>query len=137
MSQTWNTENLRDLVVRHAKAIDPKADLELWPEALAFQCAMAKSVIEEVEKLNKIAESVACRSDGRCQYAIDHGAEGLGHCPDGKCCMPQSEATVYIQRDHLQKAQKAPFLCRVEPTQRLADFVPLYTSQLILAGAKN
>ncbi len=29
-----------------------------------------------------------CRSDGRCQYAIDHGAEGLGHCPRGKCSMP-------------------------------------------------
>ena len=29
-----------------------------------------------------------CRTDGRCQYAIDHGAEGLGHCPEGKCCMP-------------------------------------------------
>lgn len=29
-----------------------------------------------------------CRTDGRCQYAIDHGAEGLGHCPTGKCCMP-------------------------------------------------
>ena len=29
-----------------------------------------------------------CRSDGRCQYAIDHGAEGLGHCPRGKCVMP-------------------------------------------------
>jgi len=29
-----------------------------------------------------------CRSDGRCQYAIDHGAEDLGHCPRGKCSMP-------------------------------------------------
>lgn len=29
-----------------------------------------------------------CREDGRCQYAIDHGAEGLGHCPRGKCAMP-------------------------------------------------
>ena len=29
-----------------------------------------------------------CRSDGRCQYAIDSGAEGLGHCPRGKCVMP-------------------------------------------------
>lgn len=29
-----------------------------------------------------------CRDEGRCQYAIDHGAEGLGHCPEGKCCMP-------------------------------------------------
>ena len=33
-----------------------------------------------------VAES--CRNDGRCQYAIDHGAEGLGHCPPGKCCIP-------------------------------------------------
>lgn len=29
-----------------------------------------------------------CRSDGRCQYAIDHDAEGLGHCPPSKCAMP-------------------------------------------------
>lgn len=29
-----------------------------------------------------------CRPDGRCQYAIDHGAEDLGHCPQGKCVMP-------------------------------------------------
>ena len=28
-----------------------------------------------------------CRDDGRCQYAIDHAAEGLGHCPEGKCVM--------------------------------------------------
>lgn len=28
-----------------------------------------------------------CRRDGRCQYAIDSGAEGLGHCPRGKCVM--------------------------------------------------
>ena len=29
-----------------------------------------------------------CRHDGRCQYAIDHDAEGMGHCPLGKCAMP-------------------------------------------------
>ncbi len=34
------------------------------------------------------AQPALCRTDGRCQYAIDHGAEGMGHCPDGKCCMP-------------------------------------------------
>jgi hypothetical protein len=34
---------------------------------------------------------------------------------------------VWIQPDHLQKAQKAPFLCRVEPHKR-DDFVPLYTT---------
>ena len=32
-----------------------------------------------------------CRDDGRCQYAIDSGAEGLGHCPKGKCVMPEQE----------------------------------------------
>ena len=37
------------------------------------------------------------------------------------------EPVAYIQRDHLQKAMASPFLCRVEPTQRLPDFVPLYT----------
>ena len=36
----------------------------------------------------RLAQPEQCRSDGRCQYAIDHGAEGLGHCPPGKCCMP-------------------------------------------------
>ena len=37
------------------------------------------------------------------------------------------EPVAWIQPDHLAKARVAPFLCRVEPTQR-ADFVPLYTS---------
>lgn len=32
---------------------------------------------------------------------------------------------VWIQPDHLAKARKAPYLCRVEPAQR-EDFVPLY-----------
>jgi hypothetical protein len=36
------------------------------------------------------------------------------------------EPVAWIQPDHLQKARVAPFLCRVEPTQRCADFVPLY-----------
>ena len=38
--------------------------------------------------LRELVGRATCRSDGRCQYAIDHGAEGLGHCPPGKCCMP-------------------------------------------------
>ena len=39
---------------------------------------------------------------------------------------PVQEPVAWIQPDHLQKARIAPFLCRVEPTQRFADFVPLY-----------
>lgn len=32
-----------------------------------------------------------CCTDGRCQYAIDSGAEGMGHCPKGKCVMPAQQ----------------------------------------------
>ena len=39
----------------------------------------------------------------------------------------QGEPVVWIQPDHLQKARIAPFSCRVEPTKRMLDFVPLYT----------
>lgn len=35
---------------------------------------------------------------------------------------------VWIQPNHLQKAKATPFMCRVEPTQRMKDFVPLYAS---------
>jgi hypothetical protein len=38
------------------------------------------------------------------------------------------EPVAWIQPDHLQKARVAPFLCRVEPTQRFPDFVALYTA---------
>lgn len=37
-----------------------------------------------------------------------------------------SKPIVWIQPNHLQQARKAPFLCRVEPTQGQPDFVPLY-----------
>jgi nicotinamidase-related amidase len=33
----------------------------------------------------------------------------------------------WIQRNHLEHAQREPSMCRVEPTKRLPDFVPLYT----------
>jgi len=40
--------------------------------------------------------------------------------------MSKSEP-VWIRPDDLQKAQRAPFLCRVEPNKR-DDFVPLYST---------
>jgi hypothetical protein len=39
----------------------------------------------------------------------------------------QAEPVAWIQSNHLQLAQRGPFSCRVEPTQRHPDFVPLYT----------
>jgi hypothetical protein len=50
---------------------------------------------------------------------------------------PEQSATVYIQSDHLLNAMQAPFLCRVEPTQRLPDFVPMYAAQPGTAGDKS
>lgn len=38
-----------------------------------------------------------CRDDGRCQYAIDHGAEGLGHCSP-KCVMPRDQVGALRQQ---------------------------------------
>jgi len=43
-------------------------------------------------------------------------------------------AIAYIQKDHLQKAMRAPFLCRVEPTKRLPDFVPICIAPAPAAG---
>ena len=40
----------------------------------------------------------------------------------------EQEPVAWIQPDHLQKARQAPFLCRVEPTKRMSDFVPIYTT---------
>lgn len=37
-----------------------------------------------------------CRNDGRCEYAIQSGAEVEGHCPNGKCAMPQPAAHLTI-----------------------------------------
>jgi hypothetical protein len=42
----------------------------------------------ELARVNARLAEQQCRPDGRCQYAIDSGAEGAGHCPPGKCCMP-------------------------------------------------
>ncbi len=58
------------------------ASLEGWDaarEALAATADLKDMILCHAEP---------CRDDGRCQYAIDHGAEGLGHCPEEKCCMP-------------------------------------------------
>ena len=44
-------------------------------------------IADAIDELTQPAQQ-QCRTDGRCQYAIDSGAEGMGHCPKGKCVMP-------------------------------------------------
>jgi hypothetical protein len=43
-------------------------------------------------------------------------------------CARQKATPVWIQRNHLENAQREPSMCRVEPTKRLPDFVPLYAA---------
>ena len=43
-----------------------------------------------------ITKAQPCRTDGRCEHAIQSGAEANGHCPDGKCAMPQPSAHLAI-----------------------------------------
>ena len=47
-----------------------------------------------------------------------------------RAALSQPEPVAWIQPDHLQKARVAPFLCRVEPTKRMSDFIPIYTQQV-------
>lgn len=43
-----------------------------------------------------MTDNTIFRDDGRCEYAIQSGAEGDGHCPAGKCSMPQPAAHLTI-----------------------------------------
>ena len=43
-------------------------------------------------------------------------------------------APVWIQSTHLEWARREPSMCRLEPTQRLPDFVPLYAASREWAG---
>ncbi len=46
----------------------------------------------------------------------------------GKDSLPVATPVVWIQRNHLKHAMAQPMFCRVEPTQRLPDFVPLFAA---------
>lgn len=58
-----------------------------WPGGKCLKCPWVPATPTAVQP-------AACRDDGRCQYAIDSGAEGLGHCPAGKCVMPATPTAV-------------------------------------------
>jgi hypothetical protein len=66
-------------------------------------------------------------------YDIDATGVPVGHIDlvidtlKAALAQQEQEPVAWIQPDHLQKARQAPFLCRVEPTKRMSDFVPIYT----------
>ena len=72
-----------------------------------------KNAIYAIKEALEQPEQV-CRDDGRCQYAIDSGAEGMGHCPKGKCVMPaQPEQEPVVWRNAAIRVGED--LCSVGP----------------------
>ena len=73
-----------------------KEAMKLALEALEDRTSLMKWQIAREALREALAEQPAqqCRTDGRCQYAIDSGAEGMGHCPKGKCVMPAQQEPV-------------------------------------------
>jgi hypothetical protein len=81
---------------------------------------MSNALLQQVlDVLQMIDES------GKINGAASHYLEQVMEAITNALEQPEQLATVYIQRDHLLNAMQAPFLCRVEPTQRLPDFVPM------------
>jgi hypothetical protein len=78
-------------VMRNAsEPLDPSVTYDPFKELMRRAYWMG---VEQALAAQPPAEPAAlCRQDGRCQYAIDHGAEGMGHCPVGKCAMSATDA---------------------------------------------
>ena len=77
-----------------------------------------KAAKQALERLRKYHHGNGFVEDAECIAALEATLAQKAE--------PVQEPVAWIQPDHLQKARIAPFLCRVEPTQRCADFVPLY-----------
>lgn len=85
-------EQLAEAQVENTRIIEAiRVALYNAEEVMDFdECTAMLVCMDDYHALEEqIEDSQLCRDDGRCQYAIDHGAEGMGHCPQGKCCMPR------------------------------------------------
>ncbi|MBK6587908.1 MAG: hypothetical protein IPG22_06290 [Acidobacteria bacterium] len=83
-SQEYNDSQKREVILRIAVEYCV-AQVPEFGTVLGIEEALAAT--DDLKDV-RLCHAEPCRDDGRCQYAIDHGAEGLGHCPEGKCCMP-------------------------------------------------
>jgi hypothetical protein len=109
------------------------------------QCTLHEAHVDAIHEWAERAKAAEAKLEQRCKGIPRRGCNYLAACDTvcSKCGkvhahhqmvaqfhaaqQPEPEPVAWIQPDHLQKARVAPFLCRVEPTQRCADFVPLYT----------
>lgn len=96
---------------------------ECEKEGLGLECIHLEPVVDGYPLWSGIpkAEPALNPAPGYCKHCRQYTIEEP---------LPAEpvEPVAWIQPDHLQKARRAPFLCRVEPTKRMVDFVPLYTS---------
>jgi hypothetical protein len=104
----------RDRLQRFADSVD-----ELGMEYERAGCDIAADGVCEALECCNVRTSALCPEQVQAQpeqdgSLIDEGSR-------------QQEPVAWIQSNHLEQAQREPFLCRVEPTPRLPDFVPLYT----------
>jgi hypothetical protein len=65
-------------------AAEMRCGLRICDEAID---QLEPTLAQQAEPVVEPVVEPVCRADGRCQYAIDVGAEDLGHCPKGKCVM--------------------------------------------------
>ena len=113
------------LIDRHA---DGWADVaKMMGEWLAANTPPAAPVPLTDEQARDMPDCWVVIKDGRIIATHDEpchhdGIQAVRYAP---AAQPAPVQPVWIQPDHLQKAQKAPFLCRVEPHKR-DDFVPLH-----------
>jgi hypothetical protein len=124
-----------DLMDKHKAAEDSlRTALEQALEALenctsehGHRCSRCDSEVDEGGRV------ITALRAALAQQVVDPADEYRKGFIDGQIDMrdrpeeQEQEPVAWIQSNHLQQAQREPFLCRVEPTQRLSDFVPLYT----------
>jgi len=101
----------------HDEGMRTRADSEA---IAALRSALAQ---QEEGRMEFNVKETVCHTCGSTNGAHSHD------CPVAKAALEQQEQepVAWIQPDHLQKARRAPFLCRVEPTKRMSDFVAVYT----------
>lgn len=104
LTRTENGVLFRNAVSLPAHAISwavstPLRDDEFKEASYKLAARIASGVIPEAHA------DYPCRSDGRCQYAIDHGAGGLGHCPKGKCVENSNVESKYTTGHCKEKAR--------------------------------
>jgi hypothetical protein len=131
----------RAVVEQTLNALDAFSWEQVDAARIALRAALAQQAqqAEPVEPVATVAENATTQqrvvetppSDYRRGYwdGFNIGKrEGRIEAEDALAQQAEPVEPVWIQPNHLQKARVAPFLCRVEPTQRFPDFIALYTA---------